>query len=217
MLEYQKHLATFSHSNIELILFPSQIYLPLFLNVPYKIGSQNLSKYASGSFTGEVLASQLATLNVSYTLINHAEVNDYPTDIILKIQNATKANIKVVLCIGEQTKQPLETTLKDLIIQINSYFLKLSLKERQNIIIAYEPIWTIGKTNSLDKDTLNTIVTNLKEYLNQEYHLNPPIIYGGGLNPTNIVNFTKIDNIDGYLLGNSANNLENLDKIIEKL
>ena len=86
IIEYKKKIEKISLQNKIFILFPPSIYLPFFYDAKYDIGSQNISIYESGSHTGEILASQLASLHVSYTLINHCEVKETIESCILKIK-----------------------------------------------------------------------------------------------------------------------------------
>lgn len=215
VLEYKKRLANLKFGSVEFVLFPSTIYLPFFYDVPYKIGSQNVSRYAHGSYTGEVLASQLSSLKVSYVLINHAEANDKTEDVIKKIKNATIQKMKVVLCVGEENKQSAEETKQELITKIDAIFLQLTKKEQENILIAYEPSWAIHNGDIVLPEVISIISTRLKDYLKNHYHLSLPILYGGSINTINIKNLTKIESIDGYLVGNCANIPQNIAELLE--
>ena len=215
ILEYKKELNDLQFSNINFILFPSFIYLSIFFDVKYKIGSQNISKYSEGSHTGEVLASQLKKMKVSYTLINHTETHEKHKNIIRKIKNATEANIKVVLCIGEKSKS--QDALSILIKDIKEIFDELSESEKENIILAYEPSYAINSDDPINPEKLKIIIKKLKQFILDYYFLSIQIIYGGSINTNNILNLSQIDNIDGFLLGNSANNPKNIDQILKTI
>lgn len=217
ILEYKKSLPTEIKENIELVLFPSSIYFPFFYDVPYKIGSQNVSIYESGSITGEILASQLKSLKVSYVLVNHFERKETLENIIRQIKNATKQNIKVVLCIGEKEKQTMEETLVELTKEIVKIFAGLMKKEIENSIIAYEPCWVINKKDIVNTKVINNIAKKLKKEIKEKYNVTIDLLYGGGITMKNVKDLTKLDNIDGYLLGNCANNPENIGKILDIL
>ena len=80
-----------------------------------------------------------------------------------------------------------------------------------NIIVAYEPIWSIGtgvipKTKDLIK-TISFIKTNCKNY---------KILYGGSVNPKNIRELKLVNNIDGYLIGGASQNPNKFIDIIKK-
>ncbi len=213
ILIYKKKLESINHSNKEFILFPSSIYLGLFYDTNYKIGSQIISEHESGSYTGEILANQLASLRVSYVLINHCEIRETLNSCLLKIKNATKNQIKVVYCIGKETNGYEIEKLKG---QIKSIFDQLIRTEMENIIIAYEPCWAINKEDVINASALKNIIKKLKQYINCEYDIKVDFVYGGSINIENFDKLVKIDNLDGYLLGNCANKPENILKIAVK-
>lgn len=216
ILEYKKELANINLENTELVLFPSSIYLSFFYNVSYKLGSQNLSIFSSGSHTGEILASQLKSMRVTYSLINHAETKETLENNIKKIQNATKEKIKVVLCFGEKEHKTMEETIIEMRRELIKILSFLSKDEMENILFAYEPSWIINGKDIISTDVLETIIKNLKKEIETRYHFVPKFLYGGGITVKNIAKLTKIDILDGVLLGNCANNPENICKVLNK-
>lgn len=216
ILWYKKQIANINQNNKEFVLFPSNIYLSFFYDTNYKIGSQNVSKYENENHTGEILASQLKSLNVSYVLINHCETDEETKSVIAKIKNATKEKLKVVLCIGREIQES-EDCISKLRGQITEIFNQLTNSEISNIILAYEPCWGINKEDIMDINELNNIVKNLKVFVNYEYNVNIEIIYGGSINVDNFEKLLEIDILDGYLIGNSAKVPENVVKIASKM
>lgn len=217
ILEYKKELRDLSFLDIEFVLFPSSPFLGFFYDVSYKVGSQNLSIYESGSHTGEILAKDLASLKVSYCLLNHAEAPETVENIKTKIKNATKEKIKVVLCIREKEKTMIEKTIEELTNFLNSVLNDLSNKEQENIILAYEPKEQIGASEIIDPERLTTICKNIKEYLKNNYNKEISFLYGGGITPKNCKILTNIDKLDGILIGNSAKKPENIRQILINL
>lgn len=217
ILEYKKILKNLKQEDIEFVLFPSSLYLSFFYDAPYKIGSQNLSVYQSGSITGEILSNQLKSLKVSYVLINHLDASEQIKDVITKIKNATKDKLKVVLCIGEKERQTLEKASLEIIEEIHAIFSKLTKEEKENILLAYEPSWAINSGNIKNPEIIVSMVKKIKKEMKKTYELTTPVLYGGGISNKNIGELSKIDILDGYLLGNCANNPENILKIIDKI
>ena len=134
-----------------------------------------------------------------------------------KIKNETKSQLKVVLCIGEEKRKTVEETLVELHKKLKSVLMKLTPRERENLLIAYEPSWLINTKEIIDANILAMIVKVLKNELKKEYNLDLPILYGGGITPENIEKLTKVENLNGYLLGNSANKPENILEIMKKI
>jgi triosephosphate isomerase len=215
ILNYKKNLKNVDLNNKELVLFPSLVYLPFFYSEKYKIGSQNISKYNTGSHTGEVLAYQLASLKVNYVLINHCEMEENEESIIKKIKNAYQYRIKVVLCFGKKTSSNKDIAIEELKIEIKNIFSSLTIEEIDNIIVAFEPFWTVNTTTTIDLSDLTEIAKNIKQFIKNEYNCHLPFIYGGGITQENFQNILKLDIIDGFLIGNSAINPENVIKMAE--
>lgn len=217
ILAYKKIIPKEINENIDLVLFPSAIYLSFFYDAPYKIGSQNISVYESGSITGEILANQLKSLKVSYVLVNHFEMKETLENTLKKIKNATKQKIKVVLCIGEKEKQTMDETLVEITKEITKVFDNLTKKERENLIIAYEPCWAISKQDIINTKIINSIAKKLKKQMKEKYDVVLDVLYGGGITTKNIKDLENASYIDGYLLGNCANIPENVCKILDIL
>ncbi len=92
-----------------------------------------------------------------------------------------------------------------------------SIKKTNNIIFAYEPVWSIG-TGLIPKiDTLANQVSNIEKMIMKIWKLkNPKIIYGGSVNSKNIEELKKITLIKGFLIGGASQNVKNFIDIIKK-
>ena len=86
-----------------------------------------------------------------------------------------------------------------------------------NIIFAYEPVWSIGtgiipKTTNLEKQVIIIKKMLMKIWKSK----NPKIIYGGSVNSKNILELKKITLIKGFLIGGASQNAKNFIDIIKK-
>ena len=178
-----------------------------------KVGAQNCHANENyGAFTGSVNPKMLKDVGAKYVIIGHSEnrkEGETNKHINLKIRCALKSNLKVVFCIGES----LQEKRKKLTRKIISKQIKLGLKKinnHNNIIIAYEPIWSIG-TGLIpkSKDLFETInfIKKIKKY---------KVLYGGSVNPKNINQLKLIDNIDGFLIGGASQDSKKFIDIIKK-
>jgi len=91
------------------------------------------------------------------------------------------------------------------------------IKFSNKIIIAYEPVWSIGtglipKLHELDKN-VNFIKKVLKKNLKIK---NPKVLYGGSVNPKNVKNLRSIAGIDGFLVGGASQKAKNFIDIVKK-
>ena len=215
-IEYQKQLLSIQSSSSEIILCPTSTYLALYNLNNIKLGAQNVSKDEIGAHTGEIAATQLASLNVKYCIIGHSErrqeLKESSEDTNKKIKNLFSKKITPILCVGE-TKEEKELGKTTSLIkeQLKIAIKDLSEEEMNNIIIAYEPIWSIGTGLIPTIEDIEEVLSLIKEILP-----NAKCLYGGSANDENI-DYLKTSNlIDGYLLGGLSLKPEKLQIFIEK-
>jgi len=91
---YINHFKNIKNKN--LIICPSFIYIPYFLNYDFSVGSQNVCAYETGEYTGEISPNQLRSIGVKYTIVGHSErrikLNETDVEINKKIKSSLKAN-----------------------------------------------------------------------------------------------------------------------------
>ena len=196
---------------------PSTLIRPMskkLVNSNIEVGAQNCHEQEkSGAFTGSINSSMLKSVGAKYVILGHSENRQSgETDklINLKIKSALKSGLKVIFCIGETLKEKRKRiTKKVLSRQIN---LGLNeIRNKNNIIVAYEPVWSIGtgiipKNNEL-YETINFLKRKIKKN---------KILYGGSVNPKNIEQLKSIDNLDGYLIGGASQDPKKFIDIIKK-
>ena len=201
--EYKSYL-----NNLKKIEMESQMILcPTYLNINNKypnniiLGAQNVSSTGDGAFTGEISAKQLKTFNVKYCLVGHSERREYQNEslnlIALKIKRLLEEDIIPILCIGETKKERDEGKVKNVLKkEITSAIANISEKDKNKLIIAYEPIWSIGTGKIPTNSEISEVFSYIKTIMP-----NSKILYGGSVNVSNIDTLQKINLIDGYLLG----------------
>ena len=107
-LDYQNKLKNLNFKN-DIVLCPSSIYLSNFELENVFLGSQNVSPFNDGAYTGEVSARQLKSLNVKYCLVGHSERRVYfkENNEIMKnkIEQLLENEIIPIYCVGELEKK----------------------------------------------------------------------------------------------------------------
>ena len=213
-IKYQAKLSTIESDNT-LVLCPSIPYLSKFYLQNMKLGSQNVSGYYEGAYTGEVSASQLKELKVEYCLVGHSERRKYQKEtnqeINQKVNMLLDNDIIPILCVGENKNEKQEgLTIVKVMNEI-----KDCLKDIDNIskvIIAYEPLWAIGTGITPTREQIDVVLKEIKS----DYPENL-LVYGGSLSDKNIEEINKSTYIDGYLLGGLSLKVEELKSFIEKI
>ena len=108
-------------------------------------------------------------VGADFTIIGHSDNRaEGDTDLMLKdkVKFALKNNLKVIFCIGENKSQKRNNkTLSILKSQLNRVLDKKF--NRNNIIVAYEPIWSIGTGKIPNQKDLLKTTNHIKKILNK--------------------------------------------------
>lgn len=204
--------------DLNVVLFPTMPLLCLASDKFDKIGSQDVSEFENGSYTGQTSIHTLKSLGVKYCLIGHSEKRTYlhetPEQIIKKIELCINNNITPIYIIGE-TKEEYQKGNSKIVIEkeITEVFNNLHCP-LNNIIICYEPNWSIGAC-AAEIPYIEEMTKTIKSVTNDYYEINPPIIYGGGINEENIQNINNIEEIKGFLIGNASLNSKRIRQLYE--
>ena len=185
-----------------------------------QVGAQNChTDNEFGAYTGSVNAKMIKSVGGKFVIIGHSEnrlEGDSNKKINLKIKSSLKENLKIIFCIGENLKEKRNKKTNKI---LNSQIINglKNVKNLNNIIVAYEPVWAIGtgiipKLNDLDKQ-----VKTIKKILNKRFKSkNPKVLYGGSVNSKNISDLRQISSIDGFLIGSASQKSKNFIDIIKK-
>jgi len=129
-------------------------------------GAQNCHyHYGHGPYTGSLSTSMLKNVGAKYIILGHSENrNEGDTNEIIKkkIESSLKENLYIIFCIGETYSQKKRgKTFSILKNQIKSTLKKNF--DASKIILAYEPVWSIG-TNKIPKiSELTSVVRFIKK------------------------------------------------------
>lgn len=198
------------------IICPTAIYLPYFVKNYKNVAIQNIYAKDQGAYTGAISSLQVKKMGVDYAVVGHSECRKHfkESDELInkKIKSALNNKMKIILCVGEnleenqsgRTKEVLKSQLEKCLLDINS----------NDIIIAYEPIFSIGTGNIPTDKEIKETIRFIKEELNKK-NMNLKVVYGGSVNANNIASLSKIEGVDGFMVGKSSSIVEEVLKMIE--
>ena len=211
------------YNKAKIIYFPPftliQNFINKFKNTKISVGGQNCHQVKDyGSFTGSISSKMLKDLGCKYVILGHSEnrmAGESDEDINKKIHSALSNNLKVVFCIGETLKEKRKKiTFSVLNRQINKGL--QNIKNYEKILIAYEPVWSIG-TGIIPKNSeLRSNVSKIKKIISKKTKSKLLVLYGGSVNNKNILILKNIDGISGFLIGSASQKSKKFIDIIKK-
>ena len=213
-----KFLKKFKKNNLVKIIYcpPSTLIRPLskkLKNSRIKVGAQNCHKNEIyGAHTGSVNSKMLKDVGANYIILGHSENRSEGENdklINAKIKSALKSGLKIIFCIGETLHEKRKKITKKVLKKQIQLGLK-NIKDKNNIIIAYEPVWSIGSGLIPKTKNLVETINFLKKVRKNK------VLYGGSVNPKNIDELKQINNVDGFLIGGASQDSKKFIDIIKK-
>ena len=203
---------------VDVVICPNNIWLERVSDIiegtNIKLGAQNVHYEEKGAFTGETSANMLLSVDAKYCIIGHSERRQYfcETDEIVnkKAKKLLEKNIKPIICVGETLEQREKGELYEFIsTQVKNALKDISEDDvKNNIVIAYEPIWAIGTgvtaTSMQAQEMCKYIREEIRKLYNNAVAENIRIQYGGSVKPSNANEILNMEDIDGALVGGAS-------------
>lgn len=172
---------------IRIVLCPSFVHMSTLqsliqlAHLPIMLGTQNISAFAQGAYTGELSAEMVKGMAM-FSLVGHSERRKYfretEADCFDKITQAKSAGIEPVYCVqGADQAVPLDCDF-----------------------VAYEPVWAIGTGQAESSDAADQTIGAIKEKIARPVN----VLYGGSVSVENVTSYVKAKYIDGVLIGGAS-------------
>lgn len=170
----------------KIIVCPSNIYVPAMCEISQRmgisIGVQDVSPFEKGAHTGEVGVFQIKNF-IKYAIIGHSERKEPVEVVIRKRDLCLKEKITPIVCFVDPG---------DL---IRLY--------KEGSIMAWENPQNISKDGiyrAEDPAKISEIAKEIRKIIPSE----APLIYGGSVNQKNTPTISRIEELDGVLIGNAS-------------
>ena len=201
------------NNDTEVVIAPPAAYLSQTVSSirpDVAVAAQDCWTQGNGAFTGETSAQMLKDLKVNWTIVGHSErraKGESDAEVAKKASYALENGIKVIACLGESLQER-ETGKTAAVVcrQLKAY--ADAIKDWNNVVIAYEPIWAIGTgkvaTPAQAQEVHQTLRKWLADNVSADVAKKVRIIYGGSVNAKNCMESAKQPDIDGFLVGGAS-------------
>ena len=202
---------------------------------PIKVGAQTLSAADAAlgkQHTGEVPAQMLKAMGASFVLVGHSErraiivgdeiIKQGETDEAIRAQllQATSLGLTAILCVGETERTPDGSHFAAVANQLSRALHGVSALGNR-LIVAYEPVWAIGKSaadamQAADVEEMAIFIRKiLSETLGRDMVAKVPILYGGSVEPGNVKALMAEGGVNGFLVGHASADIDSFKEILK--
>ena len=217
---------------IDIALFPPSVYLreaqEVLSGSRLQWGTQNVSAYDEGPYTGEISASMIKGFGCHYVLIGHSErrclyekleLDQYVLDQIVaeKYAQAINNDLTPIICIGE-TEDDYESGKTEEVIArlLDILIAHKGPKALANVVLAYEPVWAIGSGKSATPEWAQSVHSFMRQRITKHDQASSEtvrIIYGGSVKAHNAAAIFCQADVDGGLIGGASLDAEEFIQI----
>jgi len=191
------------------------------------LAAQNVNEHASGAYTGEVSIAMLKEVKgLTHVIIGHSERRSYYNETNEKCNEKMlamqEAGLLPIYCVGETLAQfEAGQTKKVVKEQVVKGLANLDAEYVSKMIIAYEPVWSIGTGKNASKEIAQDVCGFIRNEVAKLYGkrvANKVIIqYGGSVKPNNVKEYLTQPDIDGALVGGASLKAETFIELISNL
>lgn len=201
-------------TGVETVVAPSFVSLYSvskdLIDSPIEIAAQDVFWEERGAFTGEVSAEMLRGL-VKYCIVGHSEKRrrgETDKEVGKKVKALLNYGITPIICVGETLKEREEGLGKVVATsQLEAALTFVSKEDLKDVVIAYEPVWAIGRGKVCDPTDAALVVKALKKFVMALYGEkaieNIRFLYGASVTSKDVTGFLK-ENFDGFLVGGAS-------------
>ena len=189
------------------------------------VAAENCHFEDHGAFTGEIAIPMLQEIGIDWVIIGHSERRTYfgETDATCnkKLLALEKAGMTPIFCVGETLEEYEAGRTKEVVKRQTLKGLEGLGKQFVNdMVIAYEPVWSIGTGKNASKEIAQDICSFIRGLVKEQYGdaaENVRILYGGSVKPENVHDYLLQPDVDGALVGGASLKVDSFKALIENI
>ncbi|MBI4836006.1 MAG: triosephosphate isomerase [Candidatus Abawacabacteria bacterium] len=193
-----------------IVVFPSTLSLvalrPL-ANQNVALGVQDFAPIDEPVVTGSV---RISNIEEEWLMIAHSEerklFHETFADFQKKLLLALDHDKKVILCVGEPEKLPLERVLTLVRDELTKF--EDCIKGRfAQVVIAYEPWWAVASDLYPTQEQIQAVMDMIHSLGFSQ------VLYGGSVSAENLAQIS-VPGLGGFLIGRASTTIDNLKSIL---
>ena len=189
------------------------------------VAAQNVHYLEKGAYTGEVSIPMLQELGIDWVIIGHSERRTYDNETNekcnLKIKALIAASMVPVYCVGETLNEFEAGRTKEIVgTQVRDGLKDLKAEEVKNLVVAYEPVWSIGTGKNASTEIAQDVCKFIRDVLKDmfgEVAEEILILYGGSVKPENIKAYLSCKDVDGALVGGASLKIDSYEGLLTNI
>lgn len=187
------------------------------------LGAQDLFFEESGAYTGEISPRMLEEHGVSHVIVGHSErraiFGESDEMVNKKALTALGHGLVPIICVGESKEQREAGEAMAVVeAQVRAVLNDVHLRSKDELMIAYEPIWAIGTGSAAtpaDAIEMHNLIRRVVDELLAGQEGTVKILYGGSVNDQNAYSFLREQEVDGVLVGGASVKMSQFTKIVD--
>ncbi|WP_298449254.1 triose-phosphate isomerase [uncultured Marinobacter sp.] len=205
-------------NGVEVVIIPPALYVGDVLRLAQdavSVGVQNVGRWQSGAYTGEISAEMAKDAGCRYVLVGHSErrqlFGETDEQVAEKVSLALASGLTAIVCVGESLEER-ESGQAEAVVagQVRAGLASVACaadgRAWQNIVVAYEPVWAIGTGKTATADDAQAMHASIRGVLKD---MGAPaeeisLLYGGSVKADNAPALFSEPDIDGGLIGGAS-------------
>ena len=226
--ESKKLLAFANEKGVDIGVAP--VYLSLQAvketNPELNVAAENCHFEDHGAFTGEIAIPMLKEIGIDWVIIGHSERRTYFAETNetcnKKLLALEAAGMTPIYCVGETLAEYEAGRTKEVVGEQTEKGLSgLSKEFVEKMVIAYEPVWSIGTGKNASKEIAEDICSFIRKLVEKAYGKEVAdkvrILYGGSVKPENVHDYLLQEDVDGALVGGASLKVDSFKALIENI
>lgn len=215
-------------NNIDLGVAPTYLSLAATKEAASKdmiVAAQNVHFKESGAYTGEVSIPMLKEFGIDWVIIGHSERRAYDNETNKKCHDKMEAlfanKMVPVYCVGETLQEFEEGRTKEVVgRQIREGLEGFKAEQCKELVVAYEPVWSIGTGKNASSEIAQDICKFVRETLREllgNVADEIRVLYGGSVKPVNVKEYLSCPDVDGALVGGASLKIESYEELLRNI